>query len=194
MTLPSILEEERDGCNVITLHKKRQKSTQWKSHWEHCNLSLNLGHSILNQALCSFVKIGQIGALHAVTQDIQKSWLEVQHKKKCLKNMESQMLRFECVEQELVFGKCWKQMASRAGKEAFQWGFVGAVYSGMTYGIQEVRGVCDWKNTLVGGAITGAALSLTQGKTSMDHLVKAAITGGAVAMAVEILTKNSLDR
>lgn len=42
-------------------------------------------------------------------------------------------------------------------------------------------------NALVGGAFAGAAISLIQGKASMDHIVRGAISGGAVAMAAEIL-------
>jgi len=30
------------------------------------------------------------------------------------------------------------------GKEAVQWGLVAGVYTGMTYGMQEARGVHDW--------------------------------------------------
>lgn len=44
------------------------------------------------------------------------------------------------------------------------------------------------KNALVGGALTGATVSLAQGKaSSMDIVVQAAITGGAIAMAAQVL-------
>jgi hypothetical protein len=51
--------------------------------------------------------------------------------------------------------RCWKcaeetnkksleKTVQRMGKEAVQWGLVAGVYTGMTYGMQEARGVHDW--------------------------------------------------
>jgi hypothetical protein len=37
-----------------------------------------------------------------------------------------------------------EKTAQRVGKEAVQWGLVAGVYTGMTYGMQEARGVHDW--------------------------------------------------
>ncbi|MCO5607285.1 hypothetical protein L7F22_061478 [Adiantum nelumboides] len=46
-------------------------------------------------------------------------------------------------------------------------GVVAGIYSGMEYGMEKVRGKRDWKNALLGGALTGALLTfgerLTQG-------------------------------
>ncbi|GFQ07873.1 hypothetical protein PHJA_002931300 [Phtheirospermum japonicum] len=35
------------------------------------------------------------------------------------------------------------------------------MYSGLTYGLKEARGVHDWKSSALAGAITGGALALT---------------------------------
>ena len=43
------------------------------------------------------------------------------------------------------------------------------------------------KNALLGGALAGAALSLTDSKPRHDRVVQAAITGGAIATAAEFL-------
>lgn len=40
--------------------------------------------------------------------------------------------------------KSLEKTVQRMGKEAVQWGLVAGVYSGMTYGMQEARGVHDW--------------------------------------------------
>lgn len=40
--------------------------------------------------------------------------------------------------------KSLEKMVQRMGKEAVQWGLVAGVYSGMSYGMQEARGVHDW--------------------------------------------------
>lgn len=48
---------------------------------------------------------------------------------------------------------------------------------------------CSWmqKNALLGGALTGAALSLTEPNPRSDRVVRGAITGGAIATAAEFL-------
>lgn len=43
------------------------------------------------------------------------------------------------------------------------------------------------KNALLGGALTGAALSLTEANPRSDRIVRGAITGGAIATAAEFL-------
>jgi hypothetical protein len=40
--------------------------------------------------------------------------------------------------------KSLENTVQRMGKEAVQWGLVAGVYTGMTYGMQEARGVQDW--------------------------------------------------
>jgi hypothetical protein len=45
----------------------------------------------------------------------------------------------------------------------------------------------EQKNALLGGALTGAALSLTEANASGDKAFKGALTGGAIATAAEIL-------
>ncbi|KAH7291133.1 hypothetical protein KP509_29G001900 [Ceratopteris richardii] len=75
----------------------------------------------------------------------------------------------------------------RVGKEAMQWGLVAGAYSGVTYAMQEARGTHDWKNALLGGALTGAAVSLTDSNVNQDRVLKGAITGAAIATAAEIL-------
>jgi hypothetical protein len=43
------------------------------------------------------------------------------------------------------------------------------------------------KNALLGGALTGAALSLTEPNPRADRVISGAITGGAIATAAEFL-------
>ncbi|GJX07503.1 retrovirus-related pol polyprotein LINE-1 [Tanacetum coccineum] len=74
------------------------------------------------------------------------------------------------------------------GKESIQWGVGAGMYSGLTYGLREIRGVHDWRNSAVAGAITGAGLALTSDNPSQDKIVQFAITGAAVSTAANILT------
>ncbi|CAM6122447.1 unnamed protein product [Calypogeia fissa] len=107
---------------------------------------VDLVHPLINRVFDGFVKVGGVGALHAAAQDSFKYLVAEEANKKTL-----------------------EQLVQRIGKEAVQWGLVAGVYSGVTYGISEARGVHDWKNALLGGALTGAALSLTETNPCTDH-------------------------
>ncbi|KAL2508451.1 Outer envelope pore protein 16-1 [Forsythia ovata] len=65
-------------------------------------------------------------------------------------------------------------------------GAVAAVYVGMEYGAERVRGTRDWKNAMLGGALTGAIMSVASNNKG-DKIVTDAIAGGAVATAAEFL-------
>ncbi|KVI11935.1 Mitochondrial inner membrane translocase subunit Tim17/Tim22/Tim23/peroxisomal protein PMP24 [Cynara cardunculus var. scolymus] len=71
-------------------------------------------------------------------------------------------------------------------KEGAYWGTVAGVYVGMEYGIERVRGTRDWKNAMIGGALTGALISAVSSNKG-DKIITDAITGGAVATAAEFL-------
>ncbi|KAF7837734.1 outer envelope pore protein 16-2, chloroplastic [Senna tora] len=73
------------------------------------------------------------------------------------------------------------------GKESFQWGLAAGIYSGLTYGLKEARGVHDWKSSAVAGAMTGATLALTLEEASHHHIVQSAITGAAISTAANLL-------
>ncbi|KAM0042017.1 hypothetical protein Hdeb2414_s0011g00373181 [Helianthus debilis subsp. tardiflorus] len=67
-------------------------------------------------------------------------------------------------------------------------GLAAGMYSGLTYGLKEARGVHDWKNSAVAGAMTGATLALTADDSSRDQIVQFAITGAAISAAANLLT------
>uniref|UniRef100_A0A6N2ML15 Uncharacterized protein n=1 Tax=Salix viminalis TaxID=40686 RepID=A0A6N2ML15_SALVM len=61
-------------------------------------------------------------------------------------------------------------------------GTVAGLYVGMEYGMERVRGTRDWKNAMLGGALTGALISAATNKDK-DKIVIDAIAGGAIATA-----------
>ncbi|GAU17336.1 hypothetical protein TSUD_110530 [Trifolium subterraneum] len=44
-------------------------------------------------------------------------------------------------------------------KEGAYWGAIAGVYVGAEYGVERIRGTRDWKNAMIGGAVTGALVS-----------------------------------
>ncbi|KAF1880897.1 hypothetical protein Lal_00011957 [Lupinus albus] len=84
--------------------------------------------------------------------------------------------------------KSIEAMVKNTGKESFQWGSAAGIYSGLTYGLKEARGAHDWKNSVVAGALTGAALAVTSDNLSHEQIVQCAITGAAISTAANLLT------
>ena len=125
---------------------------------------IDMGHPFLNRTVDGFLKIGTVGFAHAAAQDIYTN------------------LRKESVSKHDL-----EHMVKRMGREGLQWGVVAGVYCGMEYGMERVRGKRDWKNALLGGALTGALLTFGDRKYSRDKMIEGAITGGAVATACELL-------
>jgi len=67
-------------------------------------------------------------------------------------------------------------------------GLAADVHSGLTYGLTEVRGTHDWRNSAVAGAITGAAVALTSDRASHEQVVQCAIAGAALSTAANVLS------
>nr|GMD23991.1 outer envelope pore protein 16, chloroplastic [Ipomoea batatas] len=63
-------------------------------------------------------------------------------------------------------------------------GTVAGVYAGMDYGVKRIREQRDLKNAMIAGALTGALVSASC-NNNRDKIVMDAITGGAVATAME---------
>ncbi|KAL2465251.1 Outer envelope pore protein 16-2 [Abeliophyllum distichum] len=82
--------------------------------------------------------------------------------------------------------KLWRRALER--NLYVQWGLAAGMYSGLTYGLKEARGVHDWKYRALAGAITGAALAATSEDHSHEQLVHCAITGAAISTAAKLLT------
>ncbi|KAK7402190.1 hypothetical protein VNO78_14247 [Psophocarpus tetragonolobus] len=80
------------------------------------------------------------------------------------------------------FEKTLKKMC----KEGVYWGTIASVYVGMEYGVERIRGTRDWKNAMIGGAVTGALVSAAS-KNKKDKIAIDAITGAAIATAAEFM-------
>ncbi|KAK4802895.1 hypothetical protein SAY86_001098 [Trapa natans] len=153
---------------------------------------LDLGHPLLNRIADSFVKSAGIGAIQAVLREAYFTAMEdsgsdsstdgVTEISGTRKGQPFPYLRGQTNLKSL------EAMVKNTGKESFQWGLAAGVYSGLTYGLKEVRGAHDWKNSAVAGAITGVALALTSDRPSHELIAQCAITGAAVSTAANLLS------
>jgi hypothetical protein len=128
------------------------------------DVMVDMGNPFLNLTVDGFLKIGTVAAAKAAveeTYDIVKKGSISQHK----------------LEHSL------KKMC----KEGAYWGTIAGVYVGMEYGMERVRGTRDWKNAMLGGALTGALVSAAS-NGNRDKIITDAIAGGAIATAAEILS------
>ncbi|RYQ98115.1 hypothetical protein Ahy_B08g094190 [Arachis hypogaea] len=80
----------------------------------------------------------------------------------------------------------FEKMLKKMCKEGAYWGTVAGLYVGTEYGVERIRGKRDWKNAMVGGAVTGAIVSAAN-NNKKDRVAMDAITGAAVATAAEFI-------
>ncbi|KAE8653245.1 outer envelope pore protein 16, chloroplastic [Cucumis sativus] len=124
---------------------------------------IDTGYPFLNLTVDGFLKIGSVAATRAAAEDayfVVKNGAISSHK----------------------FENTLKKMC----KEGAYWGAVAGAYVGMEYGVERIRGTRDWKNAMIGGALTGALVSAAS-NNNRDKVVIDAITGGAVATAAEFI-------
>ncbi|CAI9118988.1 OLC1v1020635C1 [Oldenlandia corymbosa var. corymbosa] len=151
----------------------------------------DLGHPLLNRIAESFVKAAGIGATQAVAREAYFTAVEgagvdtssgIPPEISAGKKHHFPNLRGE------TNAKTVEALVKNTGKESLQWGLAAGMYSGLTYGLKEARGVHDWKNSALAGAVTGAALALTSDDHSHEQIVQCAITGAAISTAANLLT------
>ncbi|GAA0138959.1 amino acid transporter [Lithospermum erythrorhizon] len=149
----------------------------------------DLGHPLLNRVAESFVKAAGIGAVQAVTREAYLTAVDSTGGDGVLppEITGTKKSRFPGLRGE-TNQKSVEALVKSTGKESVQWGLAAGVYSGLTYGLKEARGVHDWKNSALAGAITGAALAITLEDHSHEQVVQCAITGAAISTAANLLT------
>ncbi|KAI4385999.1 hypothetical protein MLD38_003975 [Melastoma candidum] len=127
------------------------------------DVAIDMGNPFLNVAVDGFLKIGTVAATRAAAED---AYFIVKRGNISRHNFENTL----------------KKMC----REGAYWGTVAGVYAGMEYGAERIRGTRDWKNAMLGGALTGLLVSSACGHNK-DRVVLDAITGGAIATAADFL-------
>ncbi|XP_073104446.1 outer envelope pore protein 16, chloroplastic isoform X5 [Elaeis guineensis] len=127
-----------------------------------------MGNAFLNRTVDGFLKIGAVGASKVAAEETY----DCLKKGKFSKDKLEDALRKICKE-----GVYWVTLSA---------GTTAGVYVGMEYGVERMRGTKDWKNAMLGGAITGALISAASGHRT-DKVIGNAITAGAIATAAEFI-------
>ncbi|BAF11798.1 outer envelope pore protein 16-2, chloroplastic [Oryza sativa Japonica Group] len=153
------------------------------------NWMVDLGHPLLNRVAESFVKAAGIGAVQAVARESYFMAMEGEGggtgavsdstgaRKRSFPDLNGGNS-----------SKSAEAMVKSVSKESLQWGLAAGLHSGLTYGLTEARGTHDWKNSVVAGALTGAAVALTSDRASHERVVQCAIAGAALSTAANVLS------
>ncbi|XP_020536209.1 outer envelope pore protein 16, chloroplastic isoform X1 [Jatropha curcas] len=147
------------------------------------DVAIDMGNPFLNLTVDGFLKIGTVAATRALAED---AYYVVKRGNISRRNLEQTgngafLIFFT---NGRYYG-LWLQLKKMC-KEGAYWGTVAGVYVGMEYGMERIRGTRDWKNAMLGGALTGALISAASNK-GKDKIVTDAITGGAIATAATFL-------
>ncbi|XP_024028082.1 outer envelope pore protein 16, chloroplastic [Morus notabilis] len=127
------------------------------------DVSIDTGIPFINLTVDGFLKIGTIAATRVVAEDT-----------------------YHIVKKGSVSRHNFEHTLKKMCKEGAYWGTVAGLYVGMEYGIGRIRGTRDWKNAMIGGAVTGALVSIAT-QNNKDKVLTDAITGSAVATAAEFI-------
>ncbi|KAL3850675.1 hypothetical protein ACJIZ3_012557 [Penstemon smallii] len=128
------------------------------------DLVVDMGNPFLNLTVDGFLKIGTVAVAKVAVEET-----------------------YYVVKRGSVSRNNFEHSLKKMCKEGAYWGAVAGLYVGMEYGAERIRGTRDWKNAMVGGALTGAIVSAAS-KNKGDKIVADAIAGGAIATAAEFLS------
>ncbi|KAL9678758.1 hypothetical protein QQ045_016608 [Rhodiola kirilowii] len=123
------------------------------------DVAIDTGNQFLNLTVDGFLKIGAVAVTRSVAEDT-----------------------FHVMKRGSIKGSDFEHSFKKMCKEGAYWGSIAGLYVGMEYGAERIRGSRDWKNAMIGGALTGAIVSAVSNKDK-EHIAIDAITGGAIATA-----------
>ncbi|CAL9091984.1 unnamed protein product [Musa textilis] len=129
--------------------------------------TVDMGNPFLNRTVDGFLKIG------TVTNCVAASRVAVEE-------------AYQCVRKGSISKRKFEDALKRMCKEGVYWGTVTGVYVGVEHNIERISGTRNWKNAMLGGAITGLLISAAS-NNGKDKIIKDTITAGAVATAIEFI-------
>ncbi|XP_020166373.1 outer envelope pore protein 16, chloroplastic [Aegilops tauschii subsp. strangulata] len=158
-----VLDERERGRDIGREGSGRMPRAGLSAGSSKVDVAIDLGNPLLNRTVDGFLKIGAVGACRVAAEDA-----------------------FDCLQSGSVSKHKLEKTLEKMCKEGAYWGAVAGVYVGMEYGVERVRGEYDWKNALIGGIASGALISAASNNKG-NKIAKDAITGGAIATAIEFI-------
>lgn len=126
-------------------------------------ISIDTGIDVLNKMIDGFLVFAVVAAMRLVA-------LEVYH----------------CCTKGSFSKEKLQPLLKKMGNEGAYWGVIVGLYVGLVYGLGMTHLVVGWLTAMVGGALTGGLVSAACSK-GRDKIVEDAVTGGAIATAVELV-------
>ncbi|TKY48418.1 Outer envelope pore protein 16 [Spatholobus suberectus] len=127
------------------------------------DVAIDMGNPFLNLTLDGFLKIGTVAATRSAAEDT-----------------------YHIIRKRNISSHDFEKTLKKMCKEGVYWGTIAGVYVGMEYGVERIRGTRDWKNAMIGGAVTGALVSAAS-NNKKDKIAIDAITGAAIATTAEFI-------
>ncbi|XP_024964319.1 outer envelope pore protein 16-2, chloroplastic-like isoform X4 [Cynara cardunculus var. scolymus] len=135
--------------------------------FDNAGVLFDLGHPLLNRMAGSFVTAAGIGAVQAVSREACFTALENVSGDETSMDNSKKLDRFRSLQGETnrnsvealvcllvrvarlcnygyMLMKIMALLVTSTGKESLQWGLAAGMYSGLTFGLKEARGVHDW--------------------------------------------------
>ncbi|KAG4945253.1 hypothetical protein JHK87_041260 [Glycine soja] len=146
------------------------------------DVAIDMGNPFLNLTVDGFLKIGAVAATRSAAEDTYHIIQKVMRGLVLAENDDdwgdppkdtSESYSMDISWCMLFFVPCSR-------------GTIAGVYVGMEYGVERIRGTRDWKNAMIGGAVTGALVSAAS-NNKKDKIAIDAITGAAIATAAEFI-------
>ncbi|KAK7335773.1 hypothetical protein VNO80_27807 [Phaseolus coccineus] len=127
------------------------------------DVAIDMGNPFLNLTVDAFLRIGTIAATRSGVEDT-----------------------YHIIQKRNISSHDFEKTLKKMCKEGVYWGTVAGLYVGAEYGVERIRGTRDWKNAMIGGAVTGTLVSAVS-NNKKDKIAIDAITGAAIATAAEFI-------
>ncbi|KAK9716013.1 hypothetical protein RND81_06G205900 [Saponaria officinalis] len=134
-----------------------------RSSLGNVELVVDTGNALLDRTVDGFLKIGTVALTRAAAEEV-----------------------YFMAQKGSISSKGIEHSLKKMCKEGAYWGAVAGTYVGMEYGVAKISGTYDYKNAMIGGALTGALVSAVS-NSDRDKIVVGALTGGAIATAAQFL-------
>ncbi|MCO5602559.1 hypothetical protein L7F22_056693 [Adiantum nelumboides] len=170
--------------------KHEAQQTPRKETLQHDNNQLLLNstsYPLFNRVIDSFARAAGVGAVRAISKQFLQCSLEGVHDAHG-ENLHEKASSSASKLHGETNKHCLKNLVENTARESLQWGLAAGMFTGMSVGLQEAQGQRTMGHTALAGALAGALTNIaTEEKPHLERTLQSAITGGALAVAGEMI-------